>query len=650
MMGWGNAQNPYASREYFPQMVKNNSNKVCPFTTTTNVTCQRATFEDNYLHVYVKVPPELFPGLSVSQWKLLLADRIRFNFGINSYINPLYEGASDIGAGLVYHIQIKESDRFFNIRYSPTELKKFIAARNTAPYQSITKWQARLSIFNNNAFENSTKPENSYFRQDSAVVLNDADTYFYTVFSDAYFDSISYSVEDIREQVEMGILLEPARYEGVVKSEYALYYWFYNPDHTDCVKMEIPYKELKDIWNHANRLVLADDAFMQRYMVQYAKELKLFARDEKLEDDILDVDVHFENGYTNFVFTVVDDSHFLELSPRDAELLKQSMLPVLKQDIFNEDDSPEVYGDTVVTPELFYRYMKGFRYYYIGEKSRKTIEFTLPLEEIMAASDMEMPADEDYETLIARNYVLEEYKQLVKEFSNACPVQQGILTFTDAVYQDNYLQVYATMDSTAMARNDLDQFREIMSLQLSTSYDAVLFTKLVELGSGVVFHFQFYDTLAEIQYTPQELKDLYANMDDSLVLKKQAEALLELFVQNMNKDCPRFEEGFGTVDSFVVSNQHLIINFTLIEEMTDPFFMQGKDNIKELYRMQYMRGNPADMALLKMCIDAGCGICYRFSERERVYTGKKAKKRHRSPRMIKVCFPVEEIRQILGDE
>ncbi|MBO4488981.1 MAG: hypothetical protein J5741_04910 [Bacteroidales bacterium] len=649
MMGWGNAQNSYA--EYFPQLVKNNSNQVCPFTTTKNVTCQRATFEDNNLHVYVEVPSDMFPGLSVSQWKLLLADRLRFNFDINSYINPLYHGASDIGAGLVYHIQIKESDRSFNIRYSPSELKKFIAARNTKPYQSISKWQARVQVFSNNASDNLQGAEPiASFSMDSVIILQETETWFFTASKDDVFENLSQVFDDLWEITEKDILFTPDNYDGLVKAEYGLQYLFYNSDHTDSIGMTFPFSALKESWDHARRLVLADDAFMQRYMQEYAKTLpSLLEKYVSEYENVRHIDIYYEDGYTTMVMTMDDTASILQATPDQIAILKQSMLPYLKYTQQGEDE-PEIYGDTLVTPELFYQYMKGFRYMYIGENTRKTIDIICPMDEVFAAPEVAVGEEETAKDFLIRRYSVEEYHQLVKDFSNACPVQQGILTFTDAVYQDNYLQLYVTMDSTAKARNDLDQLREIMSLQLSTSYDAILFTKLAELGSGVVFHFQFYDTLAEILYTPQEIKGIYANMGDSLVVKKQGEALLELLVQNMNKECPVFEEGFGTVDSFVLSNQCLIINFTLIEEVADPFFMQGKDNVKDLYRMQFMNGDPSDMALLEMCVDAGYGICYRFSEREKVYTGKKAKKRHRSPRMVKVCFSVDELKALLQEK
>lgn len=637
----------------FADQVKRNCNAVCPYTDEIGVTCQKATYDGRDLHFYLIIPEALLMDMRPDQLKPFYADRLRFNFGINSYINPLYVEAAEVGAGLVYHVVVKENElHTFQIRYSPAELKQIMADRNTPPYQSVSKWRARGNVMLLIRDENRRAKgfyEVNMFKLDSVDLYRQEFRCWYSVNEEMIsWDPLKDAKEDLRAYFEEFTLLNAPYFEDIATAGYDLRFLFYNSSLSDSLSLFFPNQEIRDIIAHGNRLVLADDAFMQRYMLRYAQNIKMLVAVQGEEnEDVLDMDAFFENGYTNIVFTVVDDSPFLELPPQEVELLRQSVLPVLKQKIFSAEDGPEIVGDTVVTPEIFYRYMKGFRYFYIGEKSRKTIEMTLPIEEVMAASDMEMPADEDYETQIARSYGEEQYKQMVREFAASCPVISGAVVFTNATYQDSDKMLHLYVQTEAI--DNPAGVKEVITKLLHAADDAPIFTSLVPLDAGTTLHLQTKDTLIDIVYSSDELKSIFeepADEESKRMIKLEA---LKQVVQKANQEFPVETENL-VIDSLSLTEEHLITHYTVKAEFADQFFLNDNGFLKGHLQSAYENPDDQTASFMELCCSAGIGICHCFTEPKKYMAGKKAKKKQHFPRVRMVCFSAEEIRAILNAE
>ena len=514
------------------------------------------------------------------------------------------------------------------------------------------KWQARDRVWADIQENNLQIPKTDHNQNDDILHLNfvgiqDQEVQFYYTTFDEGLEEIKRDDKNLRESFEEFMLINFPSYENIVIAEYDIRFFLYNPSHTDSASVLFPLKDLRKIAEHAKHLVVADDAFMQQYMREYAKVLPLLTNDIFTNNEkILETDAYYEDGVSTIVFTVNDQDKFLQATPEQIELLRQTMILYLKQ-ILHDDGSPEVFGDTVVTPELFFQYMKAYRYLYIGEKSQKGLELYFPIEEILKAPDIPLYDQETSEDYLLRIYQIQHYQKMVKDFSRECPIKEGVLTYTDASFHDNSLHIYATLDTSAAETIDITSLKKTISLILSTDNDAVLFKELVPMEAGLIFHHQVSDSVMDIHYTPEELKDVFSDMDDETVLRMRKDAYLHMYVQNTNMNCPIELEDFGTMDSVAFSDRSIIYYYTVNDAIKELFFMQGKDNVQEIYRAQYILGDEYTNILLQLCVDAGYGICHHHVEKELTYTGKKAKKRHRSPRMIKVCFTVDELKEFV---
>ncbi len=643
------AQTPSTSREYFPQLVKNNTDKVCPFTTTTNVTCRQVTCEGNDLHVYLEFPPEMLLGTSASQWRLFFADRLRFDFDIHSYVSPLYYDAAYLGCGLVYHVNDKKGLRHFLIRYSPNSLKQIIGARNTMPYQSISKWQARINVFAHNAFLNQHAGEEEFdtFVQDSVLVHNEAETYFYTMLGDKYFEQLDMMKESILEDIETDIMLDVENYKDVVNAGYSLAYRFFNPSHMDSVEIVLPRDEVKRLLERGKRLVPPDSAFMKRYMERLVQLLP-DVKDQLIDKSsgLKELNITFENGFVNYAFTLDDASQILESTPQQQALMRQSMLPGIKDKMFSQI-GPEFFGDTVVTVEHFLEYVKGVRFLYIGEHSRKTVELAALMEDIFNAEEEQMMAGETQAEYIARLYQKEEFLQLVKAASDLCPYDGGALTYQSAAYRGHTLFVHADVDTSQYKPDTMEALKEVLTAMFEMDAPA-LYSSLPIMESDLMFYCRFPDTIVELYFSQQELAEIFNMMNDEKLRMARSEHYLKMIVSNTNLECPVPIEGLGRLDSMALVDGYLVIFYTLEDAIVDGFFMNDKSYIHDLFRGDYLSGDSDSESLLRYCESAGYGICHRFGENMRTLAGKKNKKSRHTPRVMKVLFPVEELQEIVN--
>lgn len=515
-----------------------------------------------------------------------------------------------------------------------------------------SKWQARGRVWADIQENNLQKSQTDHNQNNDALHLNfvgiqDQEVQFYYTTPDEELEEIKRDDKNLRESFEEFMLINFPTYEDIVIAEYDIRLLLYNPTHTDSASVFFPLKDLRRIAQHTKRLVLADDAFMQWYMREYAKELPSLTNDIFTDNEkFLKTEAYYEDGVSTIIFTINDQDNFLQANPEQIELLRQSIILLLKQ-ILHDDGSPEVFGDTVVTSELFYQYMKAYRYLYIGEKSQKGIELYFPIEEILKAPDIPLDDQETSDEYLLRIYQIQRYQKMVKDFSRECPIKEGVLTYTDVSFHDNSLHVYVTLDTSAAEIMNMVSLKKAISLLMSSNNDAVLYKELVPMDAGLVFHYQISDTVTDILYTPEEIKDVFSDMDDEAVIRMRKDASLHMLIQNTNLNCPVVLEDFGTIDSIAFSDRSIIYYYTVNDAIKELFFMQGKENVQEVYRMQYIMGDEYTDALLQLCVDAGYGICHRHVEKEMTYTGKKAKKRHRSPRMIKVCFTVDELKGFL---
>lgn len=513
------------------------------------------------------------------------------------------------------------------------------------------KWQARSRVLAEIQESNlqTADPNHNQNNDDlhlCFVGIQEPEVLFYYTTSDTILNGIKQDDTQIRESFEEFMLINFPSFEDIVIAEYDIRFLIYNSSHTDSTSVLFPLKNLQKIAEHAKRLVVADDKFMQWYMREFAKELPLIANGFINKEKFLKTDAYYENGVSTIAMTVDDQDNILQATPAEIEPLRQSILLLLKQ-MLQDDDSPEIFGDTVVPSELFFQYMKAYRFLFIGEKSQKGIELMFSIEEILNAPDIPLYDEETSDEYILRIYQIQKYQKMVMEFSKACPIKDGVLTYTDASFFDNSLHVYVTLDTSAAEKIDMTTLKKVISLILSTRNDAVLYKELVPMDAGLIFHYQINDTVMDIHYTPEELKDVFSDMNDETVIQMRKDASLHMYVQNINLNCPVVLEDFGTMDSVAFIDRSIIYFYTVNDAIKELFFMQGKENVQEMYRTQYIMGDEYTNTLLQLCVDAGYGICHRHVEKEKTYTGKKAKRRHRSPRMIKVCFTVDELKEFL---
>ena len=365
----------------------------------------------------------------------------------------------------------------------------------------------------------------------------------------------------------------------------------------------------------------------------------------KNNPNLRSVDVEAQDGilFCNFIFKEGTLSH---PSDEDIARMKERIIPMLKstfESLTDEDSDEEITED-----ELF-ESLKGFRFIYIEETTRKGFQINISVDEIRNSKQEVRKMDEPTTEKFMKQVQAEQYANEIAKFNReACPMVSGIMVVDSMNYDYENLHYYCRVDSVEQLVGDIEAVKNGIRAQMVFAGTATnLFTILAGLDGGMHLHFrvQDIDSSFTIIFTPEDVK-MMTESDSTLNEAERARFSLNAVIENTNAQLPVQLDFMTQLDSMYVEGNNLCYRYTILDNFEE--LNKNKSAVEWTLRSQLMSNDAQVQYLVIMCVGAGYGICHRYYPLTTEAAGKKAKKQ-KKPEVIQFCFSVEDLKSYVKE-
>ena len=437
--------------------------------------------------------------------------------------------------------------------------------------------------------------------------------------------------------------------EEAIEAEYNIRFQYANFSRTDRFIIDFSLEELHRLLLQNESLTLANDKQMNQYMQQVAQECVEYMQENEIEGVGQFESAEYNDGILELVYSVPEGRMNFNLTPSEQELIKNTFISVLKTSIDNDFDTPDIQDSIIITKELFYEYLKGFRVLYMEQNTHRATDiFITPLEiqngKYWVSSMDSITAEKVREQLQPELFANEVEKYSRENF----PTQSGNVLINRAYYDGQYLHYEASIEQTAQISSDTNEIRASLAHVLSFAKSSAdsFFEQLLSMNCGVAYHYHLLDkdSTLNIFFTADDLRAIFANDNSSI---ETAYNTLSLTIQSTNQQCPLQVDIVTWLDSIGLERDGFVYYFRI----TVP--TSSLNNMRSLIRTQLMSTTDENLRyLLHILIETQNGLCYRYTYHPIENTSDKKKKKGKKAKeadSLNICFTVDELKEILGE-
>jgi len=638
--------------EKFAREVARNSELNCP-KSLNGVVVDSISYHNDYLHFGVTMEDLFMFGRDTAELKEYFANLLRYRYDTPEF-RDLYAHLVEIGGGMSYDMTLDSSRRYFVLRYPPEEIRQIWADRTRPEYQDSVRWLARHSVFSElyieNRFTFSRRSSDEEFMViDSVRQVGETVTYDISV-ADPNFQDAKQDRGTYRNRWEDILLFGDEKHSMLtilVNAGYDLRILFENISRTDSFQIHFPYDTLQLLLDKADRITIAEDSMMGKFM-----DLTILHDQERWQKEIdenpemyTSADVSHQDRRILINLTVKEEAMNFNMTPEEFQTMKNHIARLLHEGIDAALESPYFLSDTVmVTSERFYQYMEGYRVLFMEENTRRAIDIELTMDEIRNAKLPVVSADENTLEKVHEQYLAEQFVLELDKFNREdCPLPSGIMTIDSLTYDFEDLHFHCRLDSAFELKGDTVVKQALKDQFAFSVMESPILKILVQLHGGLKVHYAIpaKDTTVTISFPYEEILELF-DTDETLTETDQARFALNSIIENANQSFPVLIDYLTRLDSMYVDGGSLVYHYTILNQ-----FELLKENIDAMnwaIRTQFASNDAEIQYLLLVCVRSGYGICYRYEPVAPTQNTKKKAKRSKKKDVVNLCFPPEELK------
>lgn len=643
--------------ETFAREVAQNSERNCP-KSLNGVIVDSIFYHNDYLHFGVTMEDIFMFGRDTAELKTYFANLLRYRYDTPEF-KELYVHLVELGGGLSYDMTLDSSRRYFVLQYSPEEIRQIWADRTKPEYQDSARWSARhdvfIELYMENRFTFSRRSSDEEFMSIDTV-RQDGETVTYDIsVADPNFRDAEQDRDTYRRNWESILLFGDGNHSFLtmfVDAGYDLRIIYENVSRTDSFHIHFPYDTLLQMLDKADRITVADDELMEKYMeVSIQKETEYWKQEVNDSPEMYkSADVGYQNRHVLITLTVREGTMNFNMAPDEYQSTKNLFATLLRDGIETSLDAPYFITDSVVvTLEKFYQYIEGYRLLFLEENTRKAIDIILTMDEIKNAKLPVLSADENTLDKVHEQFLAEQFVRDLAKFNREdCPLPSGIMTIDSLTYDFEDLHFHCSIDSAFELKGDTIVKQALQKQFAFAKSESPILKTLVQLHGGLKVHYYVpaKDTTVTISFPYDEILELFAT-DESLTETDQARLALNSIIENANRNLPVLIDYLTRLDSMYLEGESLVYHYTILNQFE--LLKKNIDAMNWAIRSRFATNDAEIQYLLLVCVRSGYGICYRY---EPVTPTKNAKKKAQKPKkkdVMDICFPPEELQGFIRE-
>ena len=364
--------------------------------------------------------------------------------------------------------------------------------------------------------------------------------------------------------------------------------------------------------------------------------------------DLLSLEVEAKDGILIYHYLHKEGKYKQPRSQEDIDLMKESIITSLKASFnFSQEENEEFTED-----ELF-EYLKGFRFVFLEENTRKGFQIDISSEEIRNAKSVATSMDEQTQEKVMEQMMASKYANDIAKFNKElCPMVSGEMVIDSITYDYQNLHYHCHVSSTKqlVGGGDIHAMKNGLQNQMVFAGKiSDVFTTLAKLNDGWYMHFlvQDNDSIITVYFTPEEVKNMVED-DSSLDVVERARYALNAVIESTNAQLPKLLDFITRLDTVYVDKENLVYQYTILNN-----FEQVKENraaVEWTLRSHLMSSNDTQTQYIAlMCSRAGYGLCHRYFPLASDTNGKKKAKKPKKSDILEICFPLEDLKEIVDE-
>ena len=635
-------------REMYAKVVGMNTKRNCPFYEEGWVV-NKLRYTPGYLHFDITLQENFIPGNDSAQLRQYLADRIRYRLEPDEF-NYLLQKLGDINGGFVYDIVTDSTQTKLTLKYPPAEARQIWADRSKPAYKDNKRWKARNRLSREVRVANESLPQqvDEFTRTDAAVLTRDTLLYLYTFFERETLkkEQLNATLPQIRNQIKSNLQLQPQYLELLVEAGIDLIYRYSDTDRVLFTEIRLPHSELMDLLKVSGRLKPATDEQIDLFIREQILEKEAVAISNNPSDSLRLTSVDYDNRTIQFTYTVIPEYYQDGMSPETVELVRKSTAANLNRNFSLLMGNSAVYDGGIITLDRFYQHIKGVQLLYREEGTRRATDVFISTEEILNSPSLDsIPMNSTVE-FFHRKMLYEEFRREMDAF-----IADSLPMAVDYGTLDSVLFVRDTLHFHYTVAPDLVGLFSDYNLSQKDYRDLIWYTDteefyemLVELGVNITQHWHLpNNSLRSVTYSTAEIRQAI-EMPEEEVRQEMRKMLLNEVIPAVNLECPFQEDDFTILDSVGIQNGMFTYYYKIVGI---PIEVINQTEMRWNIQSTLMSiDDEDDLALLKMIVKAGYGVCHVFGQSA---PEEKKSKKTRGAVAIRICFTAEEITGFIED-
>ena len=629
-------------REMYAKVVGMNTKRNCPYYEEGWVV-NKLRYTPGYLHFDITLQENFIPGNDSAQLRQYLADRIRYRLEPDEF-NYLLQKLGDINGGFVYDIVTDSTQTKLTLKYPPAEARQIWVDRSKPAYKDNKRWKARNRLSREVCVANESLPRqvDEFTRADAAVLTQDTLLYLYTFFERETLkkEQLNATLPQIRNQIKSNLQLQPQYLELLVEAGIDLIYRYSDTDRVLFTEIRLPHSELMDLLKVSGRLKPATDEQIDHFIREQILEKEAVAISNDPSDSLRLTSVDYANRTIQFTYTVIPEYYQDGMSPETVELVRKSTAANLNRNFSLLMGNSAVYDGGIITLDRFYQHIKGVQMLYMEEGTRRATDVFISTEDIQNSPSLDsIPMNSTVE-FFHRKMLYEEFRREMDAF-----IADSLPMAVDYGTLDSVLFVRDTLHFHYTVAPDMVGLFDDYNLSQKDYRDLIWYTDteefyemLVELGVNITQHWHLpNNSLRSVTYSTAEIRQAI-EMPEEEVRQEMRKMLLNEVIPAVNLECPFQEDDFTILDSVGIQNGMFTYYYKIVGI---PIEVINQTEMRWNIQSTLMSiDDEDDLALLKMIVKAGYGVCHVFGQSA---PEEKKSKKTRGQAAIRICFTAEEI-------
>lgn len=361
------------------------------------------------------------------------------------------------------------------------------------------------------------------------------------------------------------------------------------------------------------------------------------------------MEVEAKNGILIYNYLYKEGQLTQPKSQDDIDVMKQSIIPVLKASFDSLLKDPELEDEEDFSLEALLEYLKGFRFVYIEENTLKGFQIDISSEEIMSSKPVVRAMDEITTEKVIEQFEAEHFAHdIAKNSREECPLVSNGMIVDSMTYDYKNLHFYIHIDSIEQVHMGTSAMKNgIRDQMVFAGSESNIFSTLARLDGGWLLHFLILniDSSFTISFSPEEIKEMAG--DSTLNETERARYALNAVIGNTNAQLPKLLDFMTRLDTLYIDGDHLVYQYSILSN-----FEMVKENqaaVEWTLRSQLMSQDAAVTYLTLMCVRSGYGICHHYAPLATETPDKKKAKKQKKAGVVQICFSLEDLKSYVKE-